>query len=102
VKGVSERESSGDIERWRSRLAADDALRSALLDADSRYRKARHEEGGGVDPLPEAGIGGERDVLKAKCLHAHVAAWLAGIEDPIGKAVTEDLILECGDEICGG
>jgi len=100
VEAVSRVESTGGIEQWRAALAADPALASRLRDADESYRSARAIEGGGVDPTPHVGIAGQRDVLATKCLHAHVAAYLAGVNDPVGEAVLAGLVPECADRRC--
>lgn len=101
AEAVSALESSGEIERWRQRVAENEELRARLLEADARYRAARAGEAGGVDPLPEVGIAGQRDPLALKCLHARVAAAVAGIGDPIGEAVLEQLERECAGNRCG-
>jgi hypothetical protein len=97
---ISTLESEGALERWRQRLAVDPALMQRLQDADARYREARTAEGGGIDPTPGVGIGGERDVRGVKCLHAHVAAALAGLGDPIGEETLDAIELECTDARC--
>lgn len=101
VAEVSRLESAGGVEEWRSRIAGDETVRARLLEADARYRQARAAEGGGVDPVPHVGIAGSRDVLAVKCLHAHVAAALAGIGDPVGEGVLDALARECVDIRCG-
>lgn len=50
--------------------------------------------------LPEevlnAGIGGVKNLSSVKCLHAHMAAALAGIESPVSRALYEAITsLEC-------
>lgn len=93
-------ESAGGCEHWRRVLADDDALAARLCDADVAYRRARAAEGGGIDAAAGVGIAGERQVLGVKCLHAHVAAYLAGIDDPIGEILTAGRTMECGDGRC--
>ena len=100
AEAVSARESAGGLAWWRDRIAADPALASALADADETYRRARSVEGGGNDPLPETGIAGQRDPQALKCLHAHVAAYLAGIADPVGAVVLEGTEVVCADRRC--
>lgn len=102
VTEVSALESGGELEQWRARLAEDPALMQRLASADARYREARAAEGGGSDPTPEVGIGGERDARGVKCLHAHVAAALAGLGDPIGEAVLDAVTRECDGTRCKG
>ena len=94
-------ESAGGCEQWRVRLADDAALVARLRAADDAYRVARAAEGGGNDVAAGVGIGGERDVLGVKCLHTHVAAYLAGIDDPLGESTLMGLGRECGDGRCG-
>ncbi len=98
---VAELESRGVADRWRQALAGDPALASGVRDADETYRRARAREGGGIDPTPDVGIAGQRDPLAVKCLHAHVAAYLGGIADPIGAATVDEVIAECADRRCG-
>lgn len=101
VAEVAAAESAGGCERWRTLLAGDETLSSRLRDADVAYREARALEGGGDDAAAGVGIGGERDMFGVKCLHSHVAAYLAGIDDPIGESLMEDMARECDDERCG-
>ncbi len=42
-------------------------------------------------PRPSGGVGGTRQGLK--CLHAHLASWLAGFDDPAGALVAAELDL---------
>ena len=92
-------ESDGYIAVWADRLAADPALADRMRAADSEYRSRRAAEPGG-DPFAGVGIAGQRDPLATKCLHAHIAAALAGIDDPIGAALTETSGRECVDFRC--
>ena len=101
VAGVAAVESAGGCDQWRARLTDDAVLVARLRAADDAYRAARAAEGGGVDVAAGVGIGGERDVLGVKCLHAHVAASLAGIDDPLGESTLRDLRRECSDGRCG-
>lgn len=99
-EAVSGLESSGEIEVWRARVAADAALEARLRAADAAYRAARAAEAGGADPSPQVGIAGQRDPLGIKCLHAHVASALAGIDDPVGHGALAQVARECGSERC--
>ncbi len=101
VERVAALESVGEVERWRRRLATDPVLAARLRAADVAYRAARTAEAGGEDPTPDVGIAGQRDPLAVKCLHAHVASALAGIDDPIGVAVLRDVGYSCDDGRCG-
>ncbi|MHB1341915.1 MAG: DUF501 domain-containing protein [Coriobacteriia bacterium] len=97
---VSQAESAGEIERWAARLAVDAPLAERMRAADSEYRIARADESGGIDACEGVGIAGQRDPLGTKCLHAHAAAALAGINDPVGGAVLDATGRECDDARC--
>jgi len=100
VEMVSALESSGEIEAWRARLAGDASLTARLRAADAAYRAARAAEAGGADPIPEVGIAGQRDPLGIKCLHAHVASALVGIDDPVGHGTLAQFARECDNGRC--
>ena len=82
-----------------SRLEADGGVRRAaasvdpqeLADAHARYAAERDEAipSGYTGPRPSGGVGGTRQGVK--CLHAHLAWYLAGGKDPIGRWVAEQL-----------
>jgi hypothetical protein len=60
---------------------------------------------GGPDPCADVGTAGQADPLAVKCLHARLAATLAGTGDPVGAAVLAELKAEgwadrCLDEPC--
>lgn len=94
-------ESSGVASEWRARLAEDPVLAARMRDADGAYRDARARAAGGTDPCGSVGIAGQRDPLATKCIHAHVAAALAGIGDPIGEDVVAGADpVWCPDEVC--
>lgn len=100
IGAVSSVESEGGVARWRDAVAQDPALAERLEAADAAYRTARAAEAGGTDPFTLAGIAGQHDVRGVKCLHAHVAAFLAGIDDPVGEGVLADVATECDDGRC--
>lgn len=56
-----------------------------LESAHARYAAERDQAlpSGHTGPVPTGGVGGTR--LGVKCLHAHVAWYLAGGEDPVGR-----------------
>jgi uncharacterized protein len=93
-------ESAGATAQWSERASTDPALAQALRNADEQVRARRTAESGGEDPCPSVGIAGQRDPLGVKCLHAHAAAALAGIDDPIGVAVLERCGRDCPDGRC--
>lgn len=100
VRAVGALESSGAVGEWASRLAGDDALAERQLAADTGYRAARAARAGEADPCSGVGIAGQRDPLATKCLHAHVATFLAGIDDPAGEWVLGMVARECPDAEC--
>lgn len=84
--GRTEREAVSRLEAAGGVKAAEAAVDASELQAAHRaYEAARtaaivgHEEG----PLPSAGVGGTRQGVK--CLHAHLAWYLAGGDDPVGR-----------------
>lgn len=79
-------ESAGEHTSWTRRASSDPGLTEALHAAERAYREARANEGAGVDPCATVGVAGERQALRVKCLHARVAAALAGLPDPVGAA----------------
>lgn len=99
---VSALESSGAIARWNEALATDGSLADRLSAADGALRRARAAESGGVDACSQVGIAGQRDAGNVKCIHAHVALALIGIDDPIGRAVIDESGATCGDKRCAG
>ncbi|MFA5843958.1 MAG: DUF501 domain-containing protein [Coriobacteriia bacterium] len=100
VAAVGALESAGGVAEWASRLAHDPSLARRALEADEEYRRIRDAEGGVPGPK-DVGTAGQRDPLRTKCLHAHVAAALAGISDPVGEAVLSGLADGCADAACG-
>jgi exopolyphosphatase/guanosine-5'-triphosphate,3'-diphosphate pyrophosphatase len=76
-----------------SRLEADGGVRRAMEEVDSDAIEAAHaryaESRDAVippaqaGPRPAGGVGGTRQGVK--CLHAHVAWYLAGGDDPVGR-----------------
>ncbi len=86
---VSRLESEGGVRR--AEAAVDPA---ALRDAHARYSDERdrvippdHD-----GPRPSGGVGGTRRGVK--CLHAHLAWYLAGGDDPVGAWTAAELGIE--------
>ena len=100
VDEVSRRESAGEAGEWARRFSEDSDLAGDMRSADRRYRELREAAGGGEDPCGDVGIAGQSDPLATKCLHAHLAAYLAGVDDPVGKAVAVSIEPECPDDRC--
>ncbi len=77
---VSRLESTGGVRAAEAAVPADRiaaaharyaAERDALIDPDR------------TGPRPSGGVGGTREGVK--CLHAHLAWWLTGADDPVGE-----------------
>ncbi len=96
---VAALEAAGWVRRLEARRAEDPVFERVLCAAHERERTARAEElrglGGEVsgppsEPLRRGGVGGAR--AGVKCLHAHLASFLAGDRaNPVGEAVHEVL-----------
>lgn len=90
VKVVSRLESTGGIKRAESAIEPLAVARAHSLYAIERDR---HIPIGHVGPRPTGGVGGTR--VGIKCLHAHLAWYLVGGDDPVGRWVIDQI----GDEL---
>ncbi|HUA94365.1 MAG TPA: DUF501 domain-containing protein [Acidimicrobiales bacterium] len=83
---VSRLESAGGVA-----LAESEVDPAELAHAHDRYAAARDAllPAGHAGPRPSGGVGGTRQGVK--CLHAHLAWWLAGGDDPVGAWVADRL-----------
>jgi len=90
----------GEPERtWVGRLESERGVdrAEAEIDADAlaaAHRRAAAERDAAVPPdweghRPSGGVAGTRTGVK--CLHAHYAEWLAGVDDPVGAWVADHL-----------
>ncbi|MGA2474186.1 MAG: DUF501 domain-containing protein [Acidimicrobiales bacterium] len=72
-------EAAGGVREAEAELDA-----GALADCHRRYAAERDAlvPAGWTGPRPSGGVGGTRQGVK--CLHAHLAWWLAGGDDPVG------------------
>jgi hypothetical protein len=93
-------ESRGETAEWASRASTDTALRSRLVDADRAVREMRAAESDDEDACASVGIAGQRSPLGVKCLHAHLALALVGIDDPIGADLLARGDVTCPDARC--
>ena len=100
LETLAAEESAGAAATWAQRAADDPQLAAALVAADAAVRAARARESGGEDACADVGIAGQRDPLGVKCLHAHVALALAGIDDPIGTEELGKIEPTCSDVRC--
>lgn len=102
VDSVHALESTGACGAWAERIAADTSLAEAVRSSDAAYREIRAGMADGPDRLAGVGTAGQADPLAVKCLHARVAAALAGLSDPVGVAVARKIgAPDCGDDRCG-
>jgi len=84
---VSRIESHGGVRRIEA-LVDPQAL-EAVHDAHAQRREQMIDRPD--RPRPSGGVGGTRKGLK--CLHAHLASWLAGFDDPAGALVAAEVDL---------
>ena len=91
---VSRLESTGGV-----RQASDAVDPAALSAAHARYARERDAlvAPDWAGPRPSGGVGGTRRGVK--CLHAHLAWWLAGGTDPVGDWVAARLGPELGERV---
>ena len=97
---VGRLESSGGVRAAEAAVPAE-----AVVEAHRRYAAERDAAvpAGHEGPRPSGGVGGTREGVK--CLHAHLAWYLAGGDDPVGAYVARRLapdlgpvvaVLDCG------
>ncbi len=87
-EAVSRLEAAGGVRQAEAEVAP-----GVLADAHRRYAAERDRAvpAGYQGPRPAAGVGGTRQGVK--CLHAHLAWFLAGGDDPVGAWVARRLAL---------
>ncbi len=92
-RAVSRLEAAGVILELKKQLAENPDWLQRLSDSDAHYRSERAQAlsdlSGSAASLSAVGIAGCRDIYQLKCLHAHVADWLAAGLNPIGERVLE-------------
>jgi len=100
-EAVSRMEAAGGVRRAEAEVDP-----AALSDAHARYAAQRDAviDPAQPGPWPSGGVGGTRTGVK--CLHAHLAWWLAGGSDPVGEWVAGRLSadldgLELSREVLG-
>ncbi len=91
-EAVSRLEAAGGVKRAERSIDPE-----SIADAHARYAAERDAELDSTDqaPRPSGGVGGTRRGVK--CLHAHVAWWLAGGDDPVGRWAAGELGLKRED-----
>ncbi|MDA8291029.1 MAG: DUF501 domain-containing protein, partial [Actinomycetota bacterium] len=90
--GDREREAVGRLEAAGGvRRAEESVLPEAVAAAHARYAAGRDAAipSGHSGPAPSGGVGGTRTGVK--CLHAHLAWYLAGGRDPVGRWVAGEI-----------
>jgi uncharacterized protein len=100
TEALSVEESAGGAAAWAERASTDPDIAGSLRASDAALRAMRAAESGGADPCAAVGLGGQRDPLGVKCLHAHAALALLGIADPVGVAELGKIPDRCSDERC--
>jgi hypothetical protein len=88
-EAVSRLEAAGGVKQAEHEVDAD-----VLAEAHRWYAEMRdrHLPAGHDGPRPSGGVGGTRKGVK--CLHAHLAWFLVGGDDPVGRWVAERLELD--------
>jgi hypothetical protein len=86
-EAVSRIEGNGGVHRFED-LVDDDALRKTHDEYAERRRRATVRLDGAQ---PSGGVGGTR--VGVKCLHAHLANFLVGANDPVGALVADEIDL---------
>ncbi|MCX8006989.1 MAG: DUF501 domain-containing protein [Coriobacteriia bacterium] len=99
-RAASEAESTGELARFDAAARADARFASEMRSAHEEVARRRAQLARGADPCAGAGVAGQRDPLATKCLHARIAAALAGVQDPAGRAMLERVGRECDDGRC--
>jgi len=84
-KVIAREESNGGCEKATRMIKQRPRCAEQILECDADLRERRALESNGTDHCADVGLCGSKDPLKVKCLHAHVAYHLAGLNDPIGK-----------------
>ncbi|HUD70302.1 MAG TPA: DUF501 domain-containing protein [Acidimicrobiales bacterium] len=85
VREVARIESGGGVRRF-ERLVDAAALQAAHDDYATRRTALLDDDRA---PAPSGGVGGTRQGVK--CLHAHLANFLAGADDPVGRLVADEV-----------
>ena len=92
VKKVAQLEAAGLIKELEQKLKLETALQKAFLKGVHEYQQRRKEllkdkEKDVGTAFLKSGVGGSRNLLAIKCLHAHLAHFLATKNNPIGELV---------------
>ncbi|MEO9180713.1 MAG: DUF501 domain-containing protein [Acidimicrobiales bacterium] len=82
---VSHMESNGGVHRFEELVDSGQLQRSHDAYAERRLKATIHRDGA----QPAGGVGGTRRGVK--CLHAHLANFLVGADDPVGALVAQEV-----------
>lgn len=102
-KKVSELEAKGFIEKFERELRGElfEKMKKAHQEVVRRRLELVPDDFPYREDLERVGTGGIRDYRHIKCLHLHVADFLAGVENPVGEMVL-GMIEQwyCGESFC--
>jgi len=107
-KEVSKLEERGFIKKYEEIIENSPELKARLVSAhddvvQKRISLLKPTDIVWKDMLSSVGSGGIRNRSTIKCLHLHLADFLAGIDNPVGEMVYNQIEKkECIDGICGG
>lgn len=90
---VSRLESSGGVRQAEAEIPPDRVAEAHVRYAAEREALIPADHDG---PRPAGGVGGTRRGMK--CLHAHLAWWLTGADDPVGAWTAERIGLHPGSD----
>jgi hypothetical protein len=100
LEAASTAESEGELARFDERVRSDDRFAAQMRAAHDAIVARRTAVGDGSDPCGGVGAAGQRDPRATKCLHARIAAVLAGLADPVGEEMIERVGAACDDAWC--
>ena len=107
VKEVSRLEEAGYISKFEEILKRNERFRRKYLKAHSFERMLRKPfisknlPKGIKKKLLSVGVGGIENPLGVKCLHLHLASYLGGVPNPIGREVSKLVpSMECRNNYC--
>ncbi len=100
ARAASDAESRGALASFDEKAMRDPGFAVRMLKAHDEVGRRRAAAAAGEDPCAGAGVAGQADPLATKCLHARVAAALAGVPDPVGQEILEQAGVRCEDERC--
>ncbi|MGB9615623.1 MAG: DUF501 domain-containing protein [Fervidobacterium sp.] len=106
VKEVSRLEEKRFISKFEEKILNDKDFANKYVNANFQVSHKRRKLLKNGDKkwnkyFENLGTGGIRNLTSVKCLHLHLADYLAGIDNPVGKEVYELIDnKECKTEIC--